>query len=106
MKKVITVLAVVLVLAGAAAGYWFTRPIYRAQKAMEEKNLVKVSEYYSKLNRLSDITKKQWELAAKKWEGTEKVVFYEETKEILCRTACEWAGVPVQESEIKNLTTY
>lgn len=49
MKKVITVLAVVLVLAGAAAGYWFTRPIYRAQKAMEEKNLVKVSEYYSKL---------------------------------------------------------
>lgn len=58
------------------------------------------------LKRLTDITKKQWELAAKKWVGKDKVILYEETKEILCRTACEWAGVPVQESEIKNLTSY
>ena len=60
----------------------------------------------AELNRLTDITKKQWGLAATKWEGTDKVVLYEETKEILCRTACEWAGVPVQEGEIKNLTSY
>lgn len=58
------------------------------------------------LKRLTDITKKHWELAAKKWVGKDKVILYEETKEILCRTACEWAGVPVQESEIKNLTSY
>lgn len=58
------------------------------------------------LKRLNDITKKQWELAAKKWVGKDKVILYEEAKEILCRTACEWAGVPVQESEIKNLTSY
>lgn len=58
------------------------------------------------LKRLTDITKKQWELAAKKWVGKDKVILYEETKEIMCRTACEWAGVPVQESEIKNLTSY
>lgn len=58
------------------------------------------------LKRLNDITKKQWELAAKKWVGKDKVILYEETKEILCRTACEWAGVPVQESEITNLTSY
>jgi fatty-acid peroxygenase len=56
------------------------------------------------LNKLTEITKKQWEAAVDKWEQTDKVNLYEETKEILCRTACEWAGVPVQENEIKNLT--
>ena len=39
-----------------------------------------------------------------KWVGMDEIVLYEETKEILCRTACEWAGVPVQEEEIKTLT--
>lgn len=58
------------------------------------------------LSRLTHITKKQWGLAAKKWTKTDKVILYEETKEILLRTACEWAGVPVQESEIKHLTGY
>ena len=58
------------------------------------------------LRRLTEITKKQWELAAIKWEEADKVVLYEETKDILCRTACQWAGVPVQESEIKDLTSY
>ena len=60
----------------------------------------------NELGRLNDITKKQWELAAIKWEQANKVIFYEEAKEILCRTACEWAGVPVQESEVKKLTNY
>ena len=60
----------------------------------------------AELSRLTDITKKQWVLAATKWQEADKVILYEETKEILCRTACEWAGVPVQESEIKKLTSY
>ena len=60
----------------------------------------------AELSRLTDITKKQWALAATKWEEADKVILYEETKEILCRTACEWAGVPIQESEIKKLTSY
>ncbi|NBJ70377.1 MULTISPECIES: cytochrome P450 [Clostridia] len=54
---------------------------------------------------LTDILKKHWEIAINKWQGMDKVIFYEETKEILCRTACEWAGVPVQESEMKSLTS-
>ncbi len=60
----------------------------------------------AELSRLTDITKKQWTSAASKWEAADKVILYEETKEILFRTACEWAGVPVQESEIKNLANY
>lgn len=49
MKKVIAIVAALVVLAGAGAGYWFTRPIYQAQKAMETNDIVKVSEVYSKL---------------------------------------------------------
>lgn len=49
MKKIIAIIVAIVVLAGAGAGYWFTRPIYKAQKAMEVKDIVKVSEVYSKL---------------------------------------------------------
>jgi len=56
------------------------------------------------LNRLTNITKKQLEVAVAKWELMNQVILYEETKEVLCRAACEWAGVPVQEDEIKNLS--
>lgn len=56
------------------------------------------------LSRLTEITKKQWEVAIAEWEQMNEVGLYEETKEVLCRTACEWAGVPVREEAIKNLT--
>ena len=56
------------------------------------------------LKKLTDITKKQWEIALDKWELMDKVILYEEAKEIMCRTACEWAGVPVQEKDVKRLT--
>ena len=38
-----------------------------------------------------------------KWEQMDEVILYDEAKEILCRIACEWAGVPIQESEVKKL---
>lgn len=57
-----------------------------------------------KLKKLTDITKKQWELAVDKWEQMDKVILYEEAQEIMCRIACQWAGVPVQENEVKRLT--
>lgn len=56
------------------------------------------------LKKLTEIAKKHWEKAVDKWKQMDEVLFYEETKQILCRTACEWAGVPVQENEIENLT--
>ena len=56
------------------------------------------------LSRLSSLTKKQWEVAIANWEQMDELIFYEETKEILCRIACEWAGVPMKEDEMKNLT--
>lgn len=57
-----------------------------------------------KLDELKNISKKQWENAVNKWESKEEVILYEESKEILCRTACEWAGVTLKEEEIKERT--
>ncbi|MEI4771610.1 cytochrome P450 [Psychrobacillus sp. FJAT-51614] len=57
-----------------------------------------------KLDDLKSITKKQWENAVNKWESTEEVILYEESKEILCRIACEWAGAPLLEEEVKERT--
>jgi len=56
------------------------------------------------LENLTDIMRKQWELSAEKWEQVDQITFYEEVKVMLCRTACQWAGVPVQEDEVKKLT--
>lgn len=56
------------------------------------------------LKKLTDITKKQLEMALDRWEQMDKIVLYEEAQEIMCRTACQWAGVPLQEDEVKKLT--
>ncbi|MCA1010307.1 cytochrome P450 [Halobacillus halophilus] len=53
---------------------------------------------------LKVITKKHWDEFASKWEGKKKVVLYDETRELLCRTACEWAGVPLKEKEVEKRT--
>jgi fatty-acid peroxygenase len=51
--------------------------------------------------RLAELTTEQWQASISKWEGAEKVVLFDEAKGILCRIACDWAGVPLQESEVK-----
>lgn len=56
------------------------------------------------LKRLTDIAKKEWGMAIERWEGMEKVILYEESQKIMCKTACEWAGVPVDEDKVNWLT--
>lgn len=56
-----------------------------------------------RLQILNEIHAKQWEHALDKWQQMEEIELYDETLEIMCRTACEWAGVPVEEEEIKKL---
>ncbi|MBM6615815.1 cytochrome P450 [Desemzia sp. RIT804] len=58
----------------------------------------------AELERLTDLLEKHWLQSAEKWEAMEQVILYEEVKEILCRTACEWAGVPLLEEEIEEVT--
>lgn len=56
------------------------------------------------LDRFSTILKKYWDLYAAKWTTVEQIVLYDEVKEILCRSGCEWAGVPLNEKEVAQRT--
>ena len=56
------------------------------------------------LQSLTVITKKQWKTALNKWEQMDEVTLYEEGKEILCRIACQWAGVPLEDDDVKEMT--
>jgi len=60
---------------------------------------------HDNLEKLAVLTNKEWELAVHKWGKMDKVILYVETQEIMCRTACEWAGVPLEEDEVKWLST-
>ncbi|MGB8451276.1 MAG: cytochrome P450 [Anaerocolumna sp.] len=64
------------------------------------------------LKRLEEITKEYWEAAAKEWEEKnnlkrgsflhlDNIILFDEVQKILCRAACEWAGVPLKNSEVK-----
>lgn len=57
------------------------------------------------LQKLTDITKRQWEKAIDQWEKKDEIILYEEVKQLLCRVACEWAGVGLQEDEVKRRAT-
>lgn len=56
-----------------------------------------------RLKKLNEIAAKQWDTALTKWQEMDDVVLYEEALEIMCRSACEWAGVPVEEKDMKKL---
>lgn len=51
---------------------------------------------------LTEITKKRWQAAINTWESTQQIVLFNEVNNILCQSVCEWAGVPLQASEVKN----
>jgi fatty-acid peroxygenase len=52
--------------------------------------------------RLAELAMEQWQDSVGKWEDAKKVVLFDEAKNILCRIACHWAGVPLQKSEVKE----
>src|SRR5215203_269312 len=49
--------------------------------------------------RLADAMEGQWRSRIGRWESMDRVVLFREAEEIFCRAACEWAGVPLAESE-------
>jgi fatty-acid peroxygenase len=54
--------------------------------------------------RLADVMEGQWRARIGRWESMDRVVLFREAEEIFCRTACEWAGVPLTESEAGRRT--
>ncbi|MBM7644898.1 fatty-acid peroxygenase [Scopulibacillus daqui] len=55
-----------------------------------------------RLKVLADLTLEQWEAAIGKWEAMDQVVLFDEVQDMLCRIACQWAGVPLEETEVKQ----
>ncbi|SFB06998.1 fatty-acid peroxygenase [Lentibacillus halodurans] len=58
-----------------------------------------------RLRDLTDITAKQWEIAMDHWHSKRKIVLFHEAEKIMCRIACEWAGVPLFASELNRRTS-
>jgi len=52
--------------------------------------------------RLANLVMEKWLDSVKNWEGVEKVVLFDVSNEVLCRAACQWAGVPLLETEVKE----
>lgn len=50
--------------------------------------------------RLAELAAAKWEASISKWETADSIVLFDEAKKILCRIACNWAGVPLDESEV------
>jgi len=53
---------------------------------------------------LGDLVEQQWHQYAQKWTQQEDVILFDEAQEILCRAVCQWSGVPLQESAVRQRT--
>jgi fatty-acid peroxygenase len=45
-----------------------------------------------------------WHGRLKRWRGMPRVVLHTEVEEILCRAVCQWAGIPLAESDARPRT--
>lgn len=52
--------------------------------------------------RLAKLTMDKWQTSIDKWKSAEKIILFDEANNILCWSACHWAGVPLPESAVKD----
>lgn len=57
-----------------------------------------------RVSQLADIADDWWWIYIRKWASMERVLLYPEVQEILCRAVCAWAGVPLDESDVRRRT--
>ncbi|GAA0603572.1 cytochrome P450 [Virgibacillus siamensis] len=50
------------------------------------------------------ITKHQWEFSLEEWMQKDTIRLFDEARKIMCRVACNWAGVPLWANELKLRT--
>ncbi len=55
-----------------------------------------------RIKQLAAITASVWRSYIKKWQNMGKVVLFPQVREILSRAVCNWAGVPLTESEVEQ----
>jgi len=53
-------------------------------------------------NRLGKLTLDEWQSSVTEWEDADHIILFDEAKKVLCRVACQWAGVPIDESDVKE----
>ncbi len=46
----------------------------------------------------------EWRKRAQRWAKQDSVNFYNETREVICRAVCDWAGVPISDAELPRIT--
>jgi fatty-acid peroxygenase len=46
----------------------------------------------------------EWRRRAARWASQDSVVFYYESREVICRAVCDWAGLPIKEEELPSVT--
>ncbi|WP_180954589.1 cytochrome P450 [Bacillus sp. V5-8f] len=52
--------------------------------------------------RLAHLFMNKMQASISKWENADKIILFDEAQDALCRAACDWAGVPLKESELKD----
>lgn len=52
---------------------------------------------------LAKLVSEDLEASIDKWKVNDEVILFQESKDILCRVACKWAGVPLIESDVKEI---
>jgi fatty-acid peroxygenase len=53
-------------------------------------------------NRIAEIMQYYWQTKVGVWELADEIVLFDEANEVLCKTACHWAGIPLSEAEVKD----
>ncbi|PSL42729.1 fatty-acid peroxygenase [Salsuginibacillus halophilus] len=57
-----------------------------------------------RLEAMKDIALEELDAKAQGWEKQQEVVLFDEMLEVLARSGCRWAGVPLKEDEVKQRT--
>ena len=52
--------------------------------------------------RLERLNREHWERRVSDWVNRRKVSLFKEAREILCKTSCDWAGIPLSMRELPD----
>ncbi|WP_424493016.1 cytochrome P450 [Salinimicrobium sp. GXAS 041] len=56
------------------------------------------------LDKLQELFIKHWKVSIPGWKKAKSIVLFSEAEKILCKAACEWAGVPLPEEDVEKRT--
>ncbi|QQK78179.1 cytochrome P450 [Salicibibacter cibarius] len=53
-----------------------------------------------RLEEIKKITMEQWKKKIPEWKRKDGVVLFDEAEDVMCRSACAWAGIPLRKEEV------